>query len=200
MNDLSKAMETKKQRRTFILEKIRAGMEMDVELATEIYSPERQLPKGTQLLRFCLSVHQLNFPIISRLSESIIKSYLPSPKCQFVSGFKFLIGNIVSDDASLFDTCFVDYADIYIGRGTGFSYGNMVITSAHDPIDMKTVRASEIIIGENVWITSRVTILPGVHIGRNSIIGAGSVVTRDIPPNVFAAGVPARPIKKVNRG
>jgi maltose O-acetyltransferase len=45
-----------------------------------------------------------------------------------------------------------------------------------------------------------VTILSGVRIAENSVIGAGSVVTRDIPPNVFAGGDPCKPIKAVQRG
>lgn len=50
---------------------------------------------------------------------------------------------------------------------------------------------SSYILGANVWIASNVTILPGVTIGDHSIIGAGSVVTKDIPPNVIAFGHPA---------
>ena len=50
---------------------------------------------------------------------------------------------------------------------------------------------SSYILGANVWIASNVTILPGVTIGDHSIIGAGSVVTKDIPPNVIAVGHPA---------
>ena len=50
-------------------------------------------------------------------------------------------------------------------------------------------------IGNNCWIGTRVIIMPGVTIGEGSIIGAGAVVTRDIPSNVIAAGVPAKVIK-----
>lgn len=50
-------------------------------------------------------------------------------------------------------------------------------------------------IGDNVWIGARVIILPGVHIGSGSIIGAGSIVTKDIPQNVVVAGNPAKIIK-----
>ena len=50
---------------------------------------------------------------------------------------------------------------------------------------------------ENVWLGARVIVLPGVRIGKDSVIGAGSVVTRDIPARVVAAGVPARVIKKL---
>ena len=195
------AAERTVHRRCEILEKIRAGQEMDIELSTEIYSPDRPLPKPkNKLLRFWLSLHRLDVPYLTFFSAMMIKRFLVSSDLQFVAGFKCLFGNIVSDGASLFDTCFVDYATTYIGRGTGFSYQNLVITSSHDMEDMKTVLAREIIIGENVWITSRVTILGGVHIGRNSVIGVGSIVSSDIPPGVFAAGVPARPLKNVNRG
>jgi acetyltransferase-like isoleucine patch superfamily enzyme len=54
-----------------------------------------------------------------------------------------------------------------------------------------------IVLEENVFLGARVTVLPGVTIGENSAVGAGSVVTRDIPPNVIAVGAPARVIKKL---
>lgn len=54
-----------------------------------------------------------------------------------------------------------------------------------------------IVIGNNVWIGAKATITKGVTIGDNSVIGANSVVTSDIPPNVVAAGVPARVIRSI---
>jgi maltose O-acetyltransferase len=54
-----------------------------------------------------------------------------------------------------------------------------------------------IIIGDNVWIGGGVTVLPGVSIGKNSVIGAGSVVTKDVPDNVVAAGNPCRIIREI---
>ena len=53
------------------------------------------------------------------------------------------------------------------------------------------------IIGKNVWVGEKVTVLPGVHIGEGSIIGANSVVTHDIPPYSIAVGIPAKVIKTV---
>ena len=53
----------------------------------------------------------------------------------------------------------------------------------------------DVVIENDVWIGCNVTILKGVHIGRGSIIAAGAVVTKDIPPYTIAAGVPAKPIK-----
>jgi maltose O-acetyltransferase len=52
-----------------------------------------------------------------------------------------------------------------------------------------------VILEANVWLAARVIVLPGVTIGQNSVVGAGSVVTRDIPPNVLAAGIPAKVIR-----
>jgi acetyltransferase-like isoleucine patch superfamily enzyme len=53
----------------------------------------------------------------------------------------------------------------------------------------------DIVIGDNVWLATGVTVLAGVTIGRNTIVGVGSVVTRDLPANVIAAGAPARVVK-----
>ena len=58
-------------------------------------------------------------------------------------------------------------------------------------------RSLPINIGDNVWVGGSVTIVPGVTIGDNTIIGAGSVVTKDIPSNVIAAGVPCRVIRSI---
>ncbi len=59
--------------------------------------------------------------------------------------------------------------------------------------------SAPIILEENVWLGARVTVLKGVTIGRDSVIGAGSVVTRDIPPGCLAAGVPARVIRQIKQ-
>ena len=57
----------------------------------------------------------------------------------------------------------------------------------------------DIVIEDDAWIATGVTILPGVRIGRRSIIAAGSVVSKSIPDDVLAGGVPARPLKQLNR-
>jgi maltose O-acetyltransferase len=57
--------------------------------------------------------------------------------------------------------------------------------------------AKPITVGDNVWFASNVTVCAGVKVGDNCVIGAGSVVTRDIPPNTFAAGNPCRVIKPI---
>ena len=59
------------------------------------------------------------------------------------------------------------------------------------------VYTKPIAIGDNVWICSNVTICPGVTIDRNTVIGAGSVVTKNIPSNVLAYGVPCRAVRPI---
>ena len=66
------------------------------------------------------------------------------------------------------------------------------------PIKRRLESKGEIVIGKNVWLGDKVTVLAGVHIGDNVIIGANSVVTKDIPSNSMAAGIPAKVIKRAN--
>ncbi len=60
------------------------------------------------------------------------------------------------------------------------------------------IEAKPLLVGSNVWICGNVTVLPGVKIGNNSVIGAGSVVSKDIPENVLAVGIPCKVIKSID--
>ena len=73
-----------------------------------------------------------------------------------------------------------------------------VLNHGVDLADRNTTYPSKVIIGNNVWIGSGANILPGVSIGDNSIIGAGSVVIKDIPANSVAVGIPAKVIKNLD--
>lgn len=75
-------------------------------------------------------------------------------------------------------------------------------TSSHDmlntpPLQRPLSSKGEVVIGDHVWIGDKVSILAGVHIGNNAIIGTNSVVTKDIPDNCVAAGIPAKVIKEM---
>lgn len=81
---------------------------------------------------------------------------------------------------------------------------NVSIYTAGHPVDMKRRNAAleyayPVSIGNNVWIGGNVVILPGVTIGDNSIIGAGSVVAKDIPANVVAVGNPCKVVKEIQQ-
>ena len=65
--------------------------------------------------------------------------------------------------------------------------------------DPRAGKNSPVVIGDNVWLGANVTVLKGVTIGENSMIGMGSVVTKDIPANVMAAGNPCRVIKDLGK-
>lgn len=107
-------------------------------------------------------------------------------------------------------------ATIEIGKNCGFSgtvigcakyikLGDNVRCGANTMItdtdwhtdDIRTGKDKEIIIEDNVWLGYGVKVLKGVHIGKNSLIGACSIVTRDIPANVIAAGNPCKIIKTI---
>jgi acetyltransferase-like isoleucine patch superfamily enzyme len=77
-----------------------------------------------------------------------------------------------------------------------------LITENHPvaPEQRKMLDLKRIILKRNCWIGANAVILPGVTVGVNSVVAAGSVVTKDVPDNTVVAGVPARVIKKVTEG
>lgn len=81
----------------------------------------------------------------------------------------------------------------YVGLGQGTCvFGlNHVFDDANKYIFKQGITTSQVVIEDDVWVGANVTILPGVTIGRHSVIAAGAVVNRDIPPHSLAAGVPA---------
>lgn len=94
---------------------------------------------------------------------------------------------------------FMDRCGITIGDGTFIAPKVNLITINHpaDPSKRDCTYGAPIVIGKNVWIGIASTVLPGVTIGDNSIVGANSVVTHDVPPNTIVAGSPARKIGDV---
>lgn|SRR5574337_1712107 len=99
-----------------------------------------------------------------------------------------------------FNCVVLDVCEVRIGDFTLFGPGVQILTPLH-PADAALRRRQEfgkpVEIGADVWVGAGALILAGVHVGSRSIIGAGSVVTRDIPAGVFAAGNPCRVIREV---
>ncbi|MFD1393805.1 sugar O-acetyltransferase [Lacticaseibacillus jixianensis] len=102
-----------------------------------------------------------------------------------------------------FNLTLVDDTHIYVGSRTMFG-PNVTIATAGHPI-LPELRAqgyqynAPVRIGENCWIGASATILPGVTIGNNAVIGAGSIVTKDLPDNVVAYGDPCKIARQVNQ-
>ena len=92
---------------------------------------------------------------------------------------------------------FQDQGGITIGDGALIGHNVVLATLNHDfsPKKRSTMHPAPIIIGKNVWIGANATVVPGVKIGDGAIIAAGAVVTKDVPKNAIAAGVPAKVIK-----
>lgn len=94
---------------------------------------------------------------------------------------------------------FQDRGGINIGDGALIGM-NVTIATLNHGLSFETrntTYASPVNFGDNVWIGSNATILPGVTIGDNAVVAAGAVVTKDVPENAVVAGVPAKAAKKI---
>ncbi len=146
-------------------------------------------------------------PSDKKTKEEVLKKLLPNKKEDAVIlspfytdyGYNCIIGEktFINHNAYLMDGAEIKIGDnCFIGPNCG------MYTAAH-PIFFEErnkglEKALPINIGDNVWIGGDVTILPGASIGNNSVIGAKSLVTKDIPANVVAFGNPCRVIRKIS--
>ena len=94
---------------------------------------------------------------------------------------------------------FTDLGGIYLGDGVLIGPNASIITVNHsiNPSKRNILELKPVHIKKNVWIGANATILPGVTIGKNSIIAAAAVVTHDVPENTIVGGIPAKEIRKV---
>jgi acetyltransferase-like isoleucine patch superfamily enzyme len=106
----------------------------------------------------------------------------------------------VGDDVALNDGVSIEvWNDVRIGDLVIIAPNTSIIDNDRHELEPGTpLYKGPTVIENNVWLGGNVTILPGVTVGSGSVIGASSVVTRDIPPNSFAAGAPARVIRSIN--
>jgi maltose O-acetyltransferase len=99
-----------------------------------------------------------------------------------------------------FNCVVLDVCPVRIGDYTLFGPGVQILTPVH-PLDPELRRRQEygkpVEIGADVWVGGGALILPGVRVGARAVIGAGSVVTRDVPEGVFAAGNPCRVVREI---
>ena len=99
------------------------------------------------------------------------------------------------------DAVMLDVAQITIGAACQIATRVQLLTATH-PIDPEPRRVGweygrPITLADNVWLGGGAIVCPGVTIGQDTVVGAGAVVTRDLPPGVVAAGVPARVVREI---
>ncbi len=143
----------------------------------------------------------------SRFFQSYKNSIHIGEKCELGFGVKLYAGFQgkikLKNNVSVYDGTVIDiHSRLEIGENTLIAPFCYIVDYDHVtrdkdiPIISQGFVSKPIIIGRNVWLGARVMVLKGVKIGDNSVIGAGAVVTHDIPANSVAAGIPAEVIKK----
>ena len=181
-------------------EKLKKGFWYDANYDVELLR-ERETAED-----LCLEFNSTK-PSDKKTKEEVLKKLLPNKKEDTVIlspfytdyGYNCIIGEktFINHNAYLMDGAEIKIGDnCFIGPNCG------MYTAAH-PIFFEErnkglEKALPINIGDNVWIGGDVTILPGASIGNNSVIGAKSLVTKDIPANVVAFGNPCRVIRKIS--
>ena len=136
--------------------------------------------------------------IKTELFRSVGKNVFIEPDFICELGSNITIGDNVFIN---FGCIIFDMGEVTIGDNAMFGPRVGIYTTNHafdaEERVANVVMSKPIHIGNRVWLSADVKIVQGVTIGDNSIIGAGSVVTKDIPPNVIAAGNPCRVIRKI---
>lgn len=101
-----------------------------------------------------------------------------------------------------FNLTLVDDTHIYVGDYTMFGPNVTIATAGHPVLPELREKGLQynmpVRIGRNCWLGAGVIVMPGITIGDNVVIGAGSIVTKDLPPNVVAVGNPCRVLRHVN--
>lgn len=120
------------------------------------------------------------------------------------TGFEFSFGENITIGDHFYanrNVVICDEAPVTIGDYCKFGPGVSLLTPYHpiDPLERATKKeiSSPITIGNHVWLGANVTILPGITLGNNVVVGAGSVVTKSYPDNVILVGNPARVLRKI---
>lgn len=169
---------------------------------------------GSDAHRTMLQISNQAMQLTARLNGAY---HTPEEICDL---FSQIIGEEVDDDFGLFPPFYTDFGrNIRVGKGVFINSGchfqdqggitigdgalighNVVLATINhdfDPARRGDNHPAPIVIGKRVWIGANATVLPGVRIGDGAVVGAGAVVTKDVPPCTIVGGIPARIIKKI---
>jgi len=131
------------------------------------------------------------------IAKKVDDSFLLIPPFYTTGGPDIRVGRnvFINQNCTFYDLGGIDIADdVMIGPNVS------LITSGHpiEPSQRRAgVTAAPIAIGRNVWIAAGVTVIGGVSVGENSVVAAGSVVTKDVPANTLVGGNPAKVIRSI---
>jgi acetyltransferase-like isoleucine patch superfamily enzyme len=131
------------------------------------------------------------------IGKKVDESFLLIPPFYTAGGDEIRVGQnvFINQNCTFYDLGGLDIADdVMIGPNVS------LITAGHplEPLERRAATiGTPIVIEKNVWIAASVTIVGGVTVGENSVVAAGSVVTRDVPSNTLVAGNPARVIRSI---
>ncbi|MGI6254577.1 MAG: sugar O-acetyltransferase [Acutalibacter sp.] len=180
-------------------EKMKQGLLYDANHDTEL------LKKRERCKDLCYEFNQMKPSLVSEqmeimrqlLGKTGKQFYLTAPFwCDYGCNIEIGENFYTNHNCIILDGAKVTFGDnVFVGPNCTFS------TAGH-PLDAEQRNqgleyAYPISVGDNVWFGASVTVLPGVHIGNNAVIGAGSVVNRDIPDGVIAVGNPCRVLRKI---
>ena len=181
--------------------------EKEKMLAGELYDPSDSTlaAERTRAKDQCHQYNQLP-PLQTAARERLLRALLGKTHGTFVIeqpfwcdyGFNIEIGAqfYANHGLTVLDGNKVTFGDqVLVGPNCGFYTAGHPLDAALRKQELEYARP--ITVGNNVWIGGNVCVLPGVTIGDNAVIGAGSVVTQDIPPNVLAAGNPCKVIRTI---
>ena len=164
----------------------------------EAFAQQAECRKILQQLNF---MDRSDFDGIRAVAEKLLgKSDNPFINPPFYCDYGFHI-EVGKDFFANYNCTIIDVAKVTIGDNCLLAPNVAIYTAGH-PIHPDTRRSmyeygKPVTIGDNVWVGGNAVILPGVNIGSNSVIGAGSVVTHDIPPWSIAAGNPCKVIRVI---
>lgn len=178
-------------------------------LSGELYAADdRELSSERLNARLLIKAYNDSRPDEKKHRSEVLRKLIPNAGSELNIEPPFYCDygiNIYPGDQVYFNyNCVVlDVMPVKIGSRTMFGPNVQIYTATH-PIDFKERAAGlefgkKITIGEDVWVGGNAVICPGVSIGDRTVIGAGSVITKDIPSDVFAAGNPCKVIRKLDQ-
>ena len=177
--------------------------------ARRVRIPSREWDEASsaikRAMRLTAELNKLSFDDAAKVREifseltgrKVDDTFILIPPFYSAYGLDLRVGQRVSINqcCTLYDMGGVDIGDrVMIGPNVN------IITTGHalKPSERRAhIEAKPIVIESNVWIATGATIVGGVRVGENSVVGAGAVVTKDVPPNSLVAGVPARVVRSL---